>query len=240
MDTLSNLAMDYMDDGSINNGLESYLKNMCMAGSSASVSAGFMQKFKGMEAAEKYSCKQIGMMQYGLNTSMDVMTSYATNGDVNLTKILVSNYISNKWCGADPVDMATGSLYIPATDMTLPDILEDYKVTRKYESINQRSGLLGHGWTCSLESCMLITERFCKVLMQDGHVETFEHENSEWINDKGASHAVTLTKCIGGWRLRDEREKKTFFTTKTANWKKLQTAVEIRPFIPIKTVYSFP
>ena len=211
VDTLSNLAMDYMDDGSINNGLESYLKNMCMAGSSASVSAGFMQKFKGMEAAEKYSCKQIGMMRYGLNTSMDVMTSYATTGDANLTKILVSNYISNKWCGADPVDMATGSLYIPATDMTLPDILEDYKVTRKYESINQRSGLLGYGWTCSLESCMLITERFCKVLMQDGHVETFEHENSEWINDKGASHAVTLTKCNGGWQLRDEREKKTFF-----------------------------
>ena len=211
VDTLSNLAMDYMDDGSINNGLESYLKNMCMAGSSASVSAGFMQKFKGMEAAEKYSCKQIGMMRYGLNTSMDVMTSYATTGDANLTKILVSNYISNKWCGADPVDMATGSLYIPATDMTLPDILEDYKVTRKYESINQRSGLLGYGWTCSLESCMLITERFCKVLMQDGHVETFEHENSEWINDKGASHAVTLTKCNGGWQLRDEREKKTLF-----------------------------
>ena len=170
-----------------------------------------MQKFKGMEAAKKYSCKQIGMMRYGLNTSMDVMTSYATTGDANLTKILVSNYISNKWCGADPVDMATGSLYIPATDMTLPDILEDYKVTRKYESINQRSGLLGHGWTCSLESCMLITERFCKVLMQDGHVETFEHENSEWINDKGASHAVTLTKCNGGWQLRDEREKKNFF-----------------------------
>ena len=221
VDTLSNLAMDYMDDGSINNGLESYLKNMCMAGSSASVSAGFMQKFKGMEAAKKYSCKQIGMMRYGLNTSMDVMTSYATTGDANLTKILVSNYISNKWCGADPVDMATGSLYIPATDMTLPDILEDYKVTRKYESINQRSGLLGYGWTCSLESCMLITERFCKVLMQDGHVETFERELTEgdatearWVNDKGASRAVTLEmqnkEGRNYWILQDHREQKIY------------------------------
>ena len=212
VNTLMNFAADYMDDGSINNGLDSYFKDICMSGASAGVSAGMMNKMEILKKlGDPNACAKFGMLRNGVNTAMDAMTSYAMTGDVNLLKIITSNYITNKLCGADPVDMATGSLYIPATDMTLPDILEDYKVTRKYESINQRSGLLGYGWTCSLESCMLITERFCKVLMQDGHVETFEHENSEWINDKGASHAVTLTKCNGGWQLRDEREKKTFF-----------------------------
>ena len=133
MDAATNLVFDYIDDGSINNGWESYFKSMCMTGATSGLSQGVMNGFKGLEMAGKFSCADLSKIRLGVDMSIDALASYATTGEVNLVKIFLQNYLSNKFTLADPVDGATGSLYIPATDMRLPDIEDDYEISRKYE-----------------------------------------------------------------------------------------------------------
>ena len=52
----------------------------------------------------------------------------ATTGDVKIVSTALKKYVGNKVCFSDPVDGATGSLYIPATDIVLPDIHEEFKM----------------------------------------------------------------------------------------------------------------
>ena len=212
IDTAMNMAMDYIDDGSINNGWESYFKNMCTTGCTAGLSMGAMNKFKDLEKAGKYSCKELSRMRLATDVALDTMVSVATTGDADLTQIFLRNYLSNKLTLSDPVDGATGSLYIPATDMRVPDFYEDYCITRKYESINQRTGILGYGWTCSLESRLSYRSGTCLILCTDGHVECFHKYNGTWQNDKGGTQRMQLQEyTVGGeiqeWRLYDASER---------------------------------
>lgn len=98
---------------------------------------------------------------------------------------------------ADPVDAATGSLYIPAVDMRLPGLDGDFTVSRRYESVNPRAGLLGQGWTCSAESFLQYKGDACSVLCADGHVEGFHKKDGAWRNDKGGSGKISLAYDAG-------------------------------------------
>uniref|UniRef100_A0A0N5AAG1 DUF6531 domain-containing protein n=1 Tax=Syphacia muris TaxID=451379 RepID=A0A0N5AAG1_9BILA len=173
LDAGMNLIGDYIDDGCINNGWESYFKSACMTGACSGMSQGIMNKFKGLEKAGKLSCKTLGRLRLAADVSLDALVSFATTGEVNLAKLLLQNYIANKLTMADPVDAATGSLYIPAVDMRLPGTDGDFTVSRRYESVNPREGMLGQGWTCSMESFLQYGGDSCSVLCADGHVEGF-------------------------------------------------------------------
>ena len=210
IDTAMNMAMDYIDDGSINNGWESYFKNMCTTGCTAGLSMGAMDKFKQLEKAGKYSCEEIGKMRLTTDIALDTLVSVATTGEADLGQIYLRNYISNKLTLADPVDGATGSLYIPATDMRVPDFYEDYCITRKYESVNRRTGILGYGWTCSLESMLSDRSGACLILCPDGHVESFHRYEGSWHNDKGNSDRMQLMELEDEWRFYDAVERKQY------------------------------
>ncbi len=203
LDTAMNLVMDYIDDGSINNGWESYFKSMCMAGGIQGFSMGITNKLNFLKDSGKLTCSQFNKLRLGIDVTLDSLVSFATTGEVDPIKILLRNYLANKLTLADPVDGATGSLYIPAVDMKLPDIREDFTISRKYESINPRSGLLGPGWTCSLESRLQYTAEQCYILCPDGHVESFCLREDGWHNDKGDSHRMELREEKEGYRLLD-------------------------------------
>ena len=192
-----NLIGDYIDDGCINNGWESYFKSACMTGACSGMSQGIMNKFKGLEAAGKLSCKALGNLRLVADVSLDAFVSFATTGEVNLAKLLLQNYLANKLTMADPVDAATGSLYIPAVDMRLPGLDGDFTVSRRYESVNPRAGLLGQGWTCSAESFLQYRGDACSVLCADGHVEGFHKKDGAWRNDKGGSGKISLAYDAG-------------------------------------------
>ncbi len=192
-----NLIGDYIDDGCINNGWESYFKSACMTGACSGMSQGIMNKFKGLEAAGKLSCKALGNLRLVADVSLDALVSFATTGEVNLAKLLLQNYLANKLTMADPVDAATGSLYIPAVDMRLPGLDGDFTVSRRYESVNPRAGLLGQGWTCSAESFLQYKGDACSVLCADGHVEGFHKKDGAWRNDKGGSGKISLAYDAG-------------------------------------------
>ena len=204
------LIGDYIDDGSINNGWDSYFKTLCSTGGTAGLSLGAMNKLKGLEDLGKLSCSDLSKIRLGVDVGLDSLVSFATTGEVDLGKIFLRNFISNKLTLADPVDGATGSLYIPAVDMKLPDLEEDFIISRKYESINPRSGLLGHGWVSSLESFLQYKKDVCYILCTDGHIESFHQRGGEWQNDKENTKRITLKQKPDCFELYDALEKKTY------------------------------
>ena len=81
--------------------------------------------------------------------------------------------------------------------MRLPGLDGDFTVSRRYESVNPRAGLLGQGWTCSAESFLQYKGDACSVLCADGHVEGFHKKDGAWRNDKGGSGKISLAYDAG-------------------------------------------
>nr|WP_246517023.1 RHS repeat-associated core domain-containing protein [Clostridium aciditolerans] len=209
-DVAFNAIADYADNGKIDNDLMSYVKSAVTSASLSSVNIGAMNKFKKLEAAKKFSCNTLGKIRMASDITLDLMGQAATSGDVNLTSTFLKKYIGNKVCFSDPVDGATGSLYIPATDIVLPDIHEEFKIERKYESVNNRVGLLGLGWTTNFETCLGIQEQKVDVLCSDGHIEIFYKIEDEWVNDKGGAKIYSLDRKGDYWIFKTALDKKTY------------------------------
>ena len=220
-DVAFNMIADYADDGHVNNGVMSYMESACMSGSLSGVNVGVMNKFKKLEKAKKLSCKTIGRIRMASDIGLDLMGQLATSGDMNITSTILKKYVGNKLCFSDPVDGATGSLYIPATDIVLPDIHEEFKIERKYESVNPRIGTLGKNWTTNFETFLDISENKVNVLCTDGHVEIFNLIDDEWINDKGAAKIYVLKKNDDEWSLKCYKEKKTYYYDSEGKLKKI-------------------
>ena len=87
----------------------------------------------------------------------------------------------------DPVNVATGSFYITAKDLEMPDLSEVFTIERKYASIHKSSGLLGAGWTMNIDSCLLFEEEKVKVLYPYGHTVTFLKDEDSWKIPKAES-----------------------------------------------------
>ncbi|MCI1477821.1 MAG: DUF6531 domain-containing protein [Clostridium beijerinckii] len=119
-------------------------------------------------------------------------------------------YEENKECSLDPVDSVTGSLYIPATDIVLPDIYEEFKIERKYESVNDRAGAFGVGWTNNFQTWLSIENEKVNLLCNDGHMETFYQIDNEWINDKSGAKIYSLSREKEYWILKSNRDKKIY------------------------------
>ncbi|MGM9933666.1 MAG: DUF6531 domain-containing protein, partial [Clostridium sp.] len=208
-DVAFNMIADYADDGHINNGVMSYLESACVSGGLSGVNVGVMNKFKKIEKAGNLSCKTLGRIRMASDVALDLTGQLATTGDMNITSTVLKKYVGNKLCFSDPVDGATGSLYIPATDIVLPDIHEEFKIERKYESVNPRTGTLGKNWTASFETFLDISDNKVNVLCTDGHVETFNLVDNNWVNDKGGARIYTLKEADGEWILKCYSDKKT-------------------------------
>ncbi|MCB2340725.1 DUF6531 domain-containing protein, partial [Clostridium estertheticum] len=205
-DVAINAIMDYAQDGVLNNSLTSYADSAIMSGGLSCVNMGMMNKLEKFEIG----CKNLGRIRNVSDVAFNVAGEIATTGDANITGIILKKYIGNKLCFSDPVDGATGSLYIPATDIVLPDIHGEFKIERKYESVNTRTGSLGMGWTTNFESYLYLENELVNVLCTDGHVETFTEVDGIFINDKGGATVYTLKCHDDSWIFKSYADKKTY------------------------------
>ncbi|WP_238858897.1 RHS repeat-associated core domain-containing protein [Clostridium sp. YIM B02569] len=210
MNTGFELIADYADDGKIDNGWESYAESFAL---SCGLSGGGTTAFKGVEKIGKgleLGCPTMSKLRIATDVAVDMGGQLATTGDANLTSTLIRKYVSNKLCFSDPVDGVTGSLYIPATDIVLLDIHEEFKIERKYESVNNRIGLLGLGWTTNFETCLGVEGEKINVLCPDGHIESFYLSDDEWVNDKGGAKIYSLKQDKDYWIFKTSLDKKTY------------------------------
>ncbi|BCZ45186.1 hypothetical protein psyc5s11_12530 [Clostridium gelidum] len=182
------LASDLLDDGKINNGLESYGNLISSAVAVGGITRGF--SMRGGKGAKGESPKNPdGKSISGKNETKS---------------------IENKKCTKDPIDTVTGSLYIPATDIVLPDIHEEFKIERKYESINEDVSVLGKSWKLNFDSFLDIRDKKVKVLCTDGHVETFNKVDENWLNDKGGAKIYSLKNEKDYWMFKSNKDKKIY------------------------------
>jgi RHS repeat-associated protein len=214
-DVALNMLADYADDGKLDGNPMDYVKSAIMSMSMSNVNIGVMNKVKTLKAIEKIEdvekkCKIMGRIRLASDVTLDVGRQLMTTGDANITSTFIKKYIGNKFCFSDPVDGATGSLYIPATDIVLPDIHEEFKIERKYESVNNRIGLLGLGWTTSFETCLGVEGEKINVLSSDGHIESFYLSDDEWINDKGGAKIYSLKQEKDYWIFKTALDKKIY------------------------------
>ncbi|MEW8956325.1 DUF6531 domain-containing protein, partial [Clostridium sp.] len=210
LDGAFNLLADYADDGNINNGIGHYLESAAMATSFSGTATGISNKAKNLVDKGIMSCKTFGKVRVGVDLGIEFAGQAAMDGEINVTATLARKYISNRMFLADPVDGVTGSLYIPATDIVIPDIHEEFKIERKYESISDRVGILGRGWTVNIETFVELNEDKAHVLCYDGHLETFNNVEGKWINDKGEASIYTLEFIENHWIFKSYLEKKTY------------------------------
>ena len=101
---------------------------------------------------------------------------------IQIPNLLRLRYFINKY--VIPIDAVDGSLHIPAVDIQLPDINNDFKIERKYESTNYETGIFGYGWTSNIECYLEEDDDTVTVLCSDGHIEIFNFKNEKYVNTK--------------------------------------------------------
>ncbi|SNT25939.1 RHS repeat-associated core domain-containing protein [Anaerovirgula multivorans] len=79
-------------------------------------------------------------------------------GTVYTNKIIQSNYGTpcNTQMVNEPVNIATGNYYATEIDLSIPDRGPALEITRYYNSLDTRSGMIGKGWRLNYESSIEI------------------------------------------------------------------------------------
>ncbi|MCB2362401.1 DUF6531 domain-containing protein [Clostridium estertheticum] len=85
---------------------------------------------------------------------------------------------------------------IPATDIVISDNHKEFKIERKYESVNTRIASLGRCWTTNFEGYIYLENKFVNVLCTDAHVETLNEIDGVFVNDKVGATIYTLIKTL--------------------------------------------
>ncbi|MBO5353997.1 MAG: S8 family serine peptidase, partial [Lachnospiraceae bacterium] len=128
----------------------------------------------------------------------DEVRNTAAGGDTEST-----NTVTN----GDPVNMVTGSFYLEITDMYFQGIgLADISITRSYNSVDTRSGLLGPGWRFAYESSL--TQKSggdVSVIYSDGRTLVFEKNGSTYRTPAACQDTLTRN-ADGTWKLVTEEK----------------------------------
>lgn len=89
----------------------------------------------------------------------------------------------------NPVNVTNGNMWLEQTDYSLPGIGEPIVINRFYNSIIQRNGLFGLGWTTQYdESLQFYDGRMARVNMPDGR--------AIYLGRTGTSGAYTLSPSV--------------------------------------------
>ena len=110
----------------------------------------------------------------------------------------------------DPINMVTGNFYHAVTDMYFPGIGDAaIAITRNYNSVSSRNGLLGNGWSFTYDTNLsVLSDGDVKVVYASGRTLIFEKSGSNYLTP--AVCQDTLTKNSNGtWNLVTE-EKVTY------------------------------
>ncbi|MFR1351660.1 MAG: DUF6531 domain-containing protein [[Clostridium] symbiosum] len=157
----------------------------------------------------------------GVETALDVGTdAFARwlNGESfdmgDFWMSLGTHLASNAIFSIDPVDVATGGMFLAETDMAFNDIGDGvFKVQRFYNSVIPYYGTAGRKWRFSFESRIIFHDEKQKadVFCVDGHTESFLLTEEGYVNKKGGSRAYHLEAEEGeGFLLLESQGRKVY------------------------------
>ncbi|MQY16188.1 hypothetical protein SRB5_63840 [Streptomyces sp. RB5] len=106
--------------------------------------------------------------------------------------------------GTDPVDLATGRMFLPQTDLTLPGVLP-LEFTRRVESGWTLGRFFGPSWSSTVDERLLVDALGVVHVTADGRLLTYPHPvpGIPTAAEEGASAAVLERSGTGDYRLTD-------------------------------------
>ncbi|GAB2869812.1 hypothetical protein GCM10022245_00520 [Streptomyces mayteni] len=110
--------------------------------------------------------------------------------------------------GTDPVDMATGHMFLPRSDVTLPGTLP-FTLTRRVQSGYTAGRWFGPSWSSTLDQHLQVDDQGVVFLAEDGMILAYPHPGTpgtaafpetgpRWPLTRQADGGYTLTDPIAG------------------------------------------
>ena len=109
---------------------------------------------------------------------------------------------------ADPVNLSTGNFLYKKTDLVIRGIPE-LSFTRHYNSVDEREGIFGRGWSHSHEMHLIQEEESLTVVLEDGEEQTFVKKKDGTCHGSGTT--AVLRNRDGAWEYRTRDGKRTMF-----------------------------
>lgn len=198
-------------DGYVDGNWSDYLKKFALSSAITGIGFGIGSLATGIGAnsmvvnailtkAGKFAPALIIGAETGIDVAADWATSELFGLDFDLSMSLLTALGSNIAFSIDPVNMATGGFCLAATDMLLPDLIdENFDLQRIYNSVISCTGSLGKNWMLGLESRLFIRkeEGMIDVICMDGHAERFCLEEGEWKNRRQGDRRYQLKEQPG-------------------------------------------
>ena len=85
----------------------------------------------------------------------------------------------------DPVNSATGNFLEPENDLPFPDATALLAMTRMYNSLDERGGVFGVGWSSVLDTALQLTDEEARFVQPDGRQIVFGRDGDGWARASG-------------------------------------------------------
>ncbi|MGW2024822.1 RHS repeat-associated core domain-containing protein [Streptomyces decoyicus] len=135
--------------------------------------------------------------------------------------------LSKEDCG-DPVDVATGRVYLTETDIALPSAVLPLSFTRKFESSCRVGRHMGPSWTSTVDQRLEIDEHGVVFVGEDGMLLSYPtpEQDRPVLPTHGPRWPLTLT-AHGDWALHNPDTGHTRYFSETTHTPGLATLDEI-------------
>ncbi|WP_282703315.1 DUF6531 domain-containing protein [Streptomyces sp. CC219B] len=171
----------------------------CIPGMKGLTTLGGLAKgLKGGMAAAKGGLKGMGLALRGLGKNARTMIADGAKGAYNRVKSVVRSK------GSDPVDMATGAMFLPQTDVELPGALP-LTFTRRVASTYRCGWWFGPTWASTIDQRLEIDEDGVVLVTEDGLLLAYPHPADPCLTvmpDVGPRLPLTLLED-GGYLVDD-------------------------------------
>ena len=202
------LNLQDMADGYVDVSWQTYIETFGITSLSAGIGAvvglGFAALGEGskligklLSKAGKYAPALIIGAETVIDFGVDYGTSELFDQEFDWKMSLLVSLASNIAFSIDPVNMATGGFCLTATDLLLPDLIDEhFRLQRIYNSVIPCIGGLGRNWMLGIESRLFIREKegLIDVICMDGHAERFSLEEGTWKNRRQGDARYQLQK----------------------------------------------
>lgn len=88
----------------------------------------------------------------------------------------------------DPVNTSTGNFLEPETDMSFFGAAASLQFTRMYNSMDDRAGVFGHGWSSILDTRLVFDDEGAYFTMADGRLIIFPRAGDGWDRGVGENY----------------------------------------------------
>ncbi|MFF8729541.1 putative T7SS-secreted protein [Streptomyces sp. NPDC015171] len=111
--------------------------------------------------------------------------------------------------GTDPIDLATGKMYLPQTDVTLPGALP-LVFARRVESGYRVGRWFGPSWSSTLDQRLEIDAEGVVQVTEDGLLLSYPHPAPGVSTSPGHGPRLLLDRLDGGYTITDPRTRHTW------------------------------